>query len=69
MAAYGSDCGIANVNLVTSGAESAALSAAESDQVRPRVGLRLVEGLHAQRHQHRQLLLRAAPLAQGVHFV
>ncbi len=58
--AAGSDCGIANVNIGTSGAKSAGRSAAKRDRRRPRVRLGRLEGLHATADQHRQLFPRAA---------
>ena len=68
MAADGSDCGIVNVNIGTSGAEiGGAFGGEKDDRRRPRVRLRRLARLHAPGHQHRQLLHRL-PLAQGVAF-
>ena len=64
LAADGSDCGIANVNIGTSGAEiGGAFGGEKSDRRRPRVGLGRLAGLHAPRDQHDQLLGRAAARA------
>ncbi len=61
MAADGSDCGIANVNIGTSGAEIGGAFGGEKETGGGREsGFGCVEGLHAPGHQHRQLLLRAA---------
>ena len=61
MAAAGSDCGIVNVNIGPSGrGDRRRLRRREADRRRPRVRLRRLEGLHAPRHQHHQLLERAA---------
>ena len=61
MAADGSDCGIANVNIGTSGAEIGGAFGGEKQTGGGREsGSDCVEGLHAPGHQHRQLLLGAA---------
>ena len=61
MAADGSDCGIANVNIGTSGAEIGGAFGGEKQTGGGREsGSDCVEGVHAPGHQHRQLLLRAA---------
>ena len=61
MAADGSDCGIANVNIGTSGAEIGGAFGGEKQTGGGREsGSDSLEGLHAAGHQHRQLLLRAA---------
>jgi aldehyde dehydrogenase (NAD+) len=57
MAADGSDCGIANVNIAISGAESAARNTPAAVAGSRSDGR---EGLHAAVHQHGQLLLRTA---------
>ena len=58
--AAGSDCGIANVNIGTSGAEIGGAFGGERDRRRSRVRLGRLEGLHATADQHRQLFPRAA---------
>ena len=61
MAADGSDCGIANVNIGTSGAEIGGAFGGEKQTGGGREsGSDSLEGLHAAGHQHRQLQLRAA---------
>ncbi len=53
----GSDCGIVNVNVGTSGAEiGGAFGGREGDRRGPRVRFGRLEGVHAPRHQHGQLL-------------
>jgi acyl-CoA reductase-like NAD-dependent aldehyde dehydrogenase len=57
----GSDCGIANVNIGTSGAEIG------GDRGRSGIRFGRLEGLHAARHQHRQLFERiAAGTGRGI---
>ena len=59
--AAGSDCGIVNVNIGTSGAEIGGAFGGEKETGGGReIGLRRLEELHAPRHQHDQLLVRAA---------
>ena len=61
IAADGSDCGIVNVNIGTSGAEiGGAFGGEKDDRRRARVGLGRVARLHAPRDEHDQLLRRAA---------
>jgi aldehyde dehydrogenase (NAD+) len=59
MSAAGSDCGIVNVNIGTSGAERC-FWGRETNRWWPRIRLRRVESLHAPRHQHGQLFTRFA---------
>ena len=57
----GSDCGIANVNIGTSGAEIGGAFGGEKETGGGReIGLGRLEGLYAPRHQHRELLQGAA---------
>ena len=67
LSASGSDCGIANVNIGTSGAEIGGAFGGEGNRRRPRIGLGRVAQLHAPRHQHHQLLAPAAA-GQGIKF-
>ena len=68
MAADGSDCGIVNVNIGTSGAEIGGAFGGQKETGGGREsGLGLVEGVHAPGDQHRQLRGRAAAGA-GVDF-
>jgi aldehyde dehydrogenase (NAD+) len=61
LSAAGSDCGIANVNIGTSGAEIGGAFGGEKETGGGReVGLRRLEGLHAPPDQHDQLARRAA---------
>ena len=61
LAASGSDCGIANVNIGTSRrGDRRRVRRREGNRRRPRIGLGCVEGLHAPPDQHDQLLRRAA---------
>ena len=56
VSAAGSDCGIANVNIGTSGAEIGGAFGGEKETGRrPRVRLRCVEAVHAARDQYHQL--------------
>ena len=60
MSADGSDCGIANVNIGTSGAEIGGAFGGEKQTGGGREsGFGCLEGLHAPGDQHRQLLVRA----------
>ena len=69
LSAEGSDCGIANVNIGTSGAEiGGAFGGEKDDRRRPRVRVRRLARVHAPGDQHRQLLRPSSPLAQGVDF-
>ena len=62
LATEGSDCGIVNVNIGTSGAEiGGAFGGEKTDRRRPRVRLGCLARLHAASHQHHQLLHRTAP--------
>ena len=62
MAADGSDCGIANVNIGPSGAEIGGAFGGEKETGGGREsGLRRVEGVHAPGHEHDQLLPRPPP--------
>ena len=61
LAADGSDCGIVNVNIGTSGAEiGGRVRWREVDRWRARVRLGRVARVHAPRDQHDQLLRRAS---------
>lgn len=61
LSSRGSDCGIANVNIGTSGAEiGGCFWRGEGDRRRPRVRLGRVEGLHAPTDEYDQLVQRAA---------
>jgi hypothetical protein len=61
LSAKGSDCGIANVNIGTSGAEIGGAFGGEKETGGGREsGLRRVEGLHAPADEHRQLVTRPA---------
>ncbi|KXJ98865.1 MAG: aldehyde dehydrogenase [Nitrospira sp. OLB3] len=55
LSAAGSDCGIANINLGTSGAEIGGAFGGEKRQVGPRGRVRCLEGLYAAADQHHQL--------------
>ena len=56
LSAWGSDCGIANVNIGTSGAEIGGAFGGEKETRRwSRVGIGCLEGLHAPPDQHDQL--------------
>ncbi len=63
----GSDCGIANVNIGTSGAEIGGAFGGEGHRRWPRIRFGCVEGLHAPPDQHHQLF-DSLPLAQGIKF-
>jgi hypothetical protein len=60
LGANGSDCGIANVNIGTSGAEIGGAFGGEKDTGGGRESARCVEGVHAPPDQHHQPFRRAA---------
>ena len=60
----GSDCGIANVNIGTSGAEIGERSVVKRNRRRSRIRLRCLEGVHASSDQHDQLLHEPAARAR-----
>ena len=69
LSAAGSDCGIANVNIGTSGAEIGGAFGGEKETGGGREsGSDAWKSLHAPRDQHGQLLRRDLPLAQGIVF-
>ena len=63
----GSDCGISNVNIGTSGGDRWGLRWREGHWWGTRSRIRCLEGLHAAANLHHQLR-RELPLAQGVRF-
>ena len=64
LSARGSDCGIANVNIGTSGAEiGGAFGGEKEDRRGPGIRLRRLEAVHAARHQHDQLRHRSCARA------
>ena len=68
LSAHGSDCGIANVNIGTTGAEIGGAFGGEKETGGGRESrARCLEGLHAPADQHRQLV-DDLPLAQGITF-
>ena len=58
LSGMGSDCGIANVNIGTSGAEIGGAFGGEGNRRGARVRIRRVEGVHATPNQHDQLRQR-----------